>query len=215
MTPQVPELNVLNEKRERVFIILAAFFIGSMTLLNVVGITRFIQMGPLSVAVGVLPYPLTFLCTDLISELYGKKRASFVVWIGFFLNLFMIVIVLIGFHLPSVDASVQPPWQTLFLSQPVHLANGEVVKGSIDIFHIIYSCTVGSVFASMMAYLAAQFCDVHLFHFWKELTRGKHLWLRNNFSTMVSQLVDSFMVIIITFGAVWWRGEMGAKELVI
>ena len=215
MTPQVPDLDPLSEKRQRVFVILAAVFIGSMTLLNVVGITRFIQLGPLSLAVGVLPYPLTFLCTDLISELYGKKKASLVVWIGFVINLFMILVVFLGYKIPSVPTEVQPPWQTLFLAKPVPLANGEVVTGSIDVFHIIYACTVGSVFASMMAYLAAQFCDVQLFHFWKELTKGKHLWLRNNFSTIVSQLVDSFMVIAITFGAVWWRGDMGIKEILI
>ncbi|NCZ62454.1 MAG: VUT family protein, partial [Cellvibrionales bacterium] len=69
----------LRERRERVFIILAAVFLGSMTLLNVVGITRFIQLGPLALAVGVLPYPLTFLCTDLICELYGRARANFLV----------------------------------------------------------------------------------------------------------------------------------------
>ena len=50
----------------------------------------------------------------------------------------------------------------------------------------------------MIAYLAAQLCDVHLFHFWKRLTRGKHLWLRNNASTLVSQMVDTTAVILIT-----------------
>ena len=67
---------LLRERRERVFLVLAAVFLGAMTLLNVVGITRFIQLGPLALAVGVLPYPLTFLCTDLVSELYGRARAT-------------------------------------------------------------------------------------------------------------------------------------------
>ena len=80
----------LNERRERVFIVLAGFFLCAMTLLNVVGITRFIQLGPMALAVGVLPYPLTFLCTDLISELYGRKRANFLVWVGFTLNFFIL-----------------------------------------------------------------------------------------------------------------------------
>ena len=56
----------------------------------------------------------------------------------------------------------------------------------------------GAIAASMVAYLAAQFCDVKLFHFWKRLTGGKHLWLRNNASTVVSQLVDTVAVILIT-----------------
>jgi uncharacterized integral membrane protein (TIGR00697 family) len=72
----------------------------------------------------------------------------------------------------------------------------------------MYSTTAGAVFASMMAYIAAQYCDVYLFHFWKNLTKGKHLWLRNNGSTVVSQGVDSFMVISVTFGAAFMAGTM-------
>lgn len=203
----------LSERRERVFLVLAAFFLGSMTLLNVVGLTRFIQIGPLALAIGVLPYPLTFLCTDLISELYGRRRANFLVWVGFALNVFVVLVVLLGNVLPGVSEGQAPPWQTLFLAKPVPLPTGEVVEGQVSLFHIIASCTLGSMFASMVAYLAAQFCDVYLFHFLKKLTHGKHLWLRNNFSTLISQLVDSFAVIAITFGAVFLRGEMGFDQL--
>ena len=67
----------------------------------------------------------------------------------------------------------------------------------------------------MLAYIAAQYCDVQLYHFWKRLTRGKHLWLRNNFSTLLSQLVDSVMVVTVTFGAVYWRGEMAFNTLLV
>ena len=77
----------ITERRERTILVLAGIFLSAMTLLNVVGITRFIQLGPLAVAVGVLPYPLTFLCTDLISELYGKARANFLVSLGLGLSL--------------------------------------------------------------------------------------------------------------------------------
>ena len=60
----------------------------------------------------------------------------------------------------------------------------------------------------MLAYVAAQYCDVQLFHFWKRVTRGKHLWLRNNLSTLMSQMVDSVMVVTVTFGAAFLRDEM-------
>ena len=80
----------LRERREYVFLVLAGVFLGSMIMLNLIGITRFIHIGPLALAVGVLPYPITFFCTDLISELYGRRRASFVVWVGFGLNLFVL-----------------------------------------------------------------------------------------------------------------------------
>ena len=78
-TPQSALWTALRERRERVFLLFAGVFIGSMTMLNILGITRFVHIGPLALAVGVLPYPLTFLCTDFISEFYGRRRANFVV----------------------------------------------------------------------------------------------------------------------------------------
>ena len=70
--------------------------------------------------------------------------------------------------------------------------------GREPLFFEIRTLTLGSIMASMVAYLAAQLCDVHLFQFWRNLTRGRHLWLRNNASTFVSQFVDTFAVITIT-----------------
>lgn len=208
----------LRERRERVFLVLAGFFLGSMTLLNVMGITRFVHMGPLALAVGVLPYPLTFLCTDFISELYGRRRANFVVWVGLALNVFVIATMWLGNALPPMSEAVRPdwqpvgswsppPWQVIYLSRPIVLTTGEEVAGQVGLFRIVYACTAGSVLASMCAYAAAQFCDVSLFHFWKRMTGGRHLWLRNNASTMISQLVDATMVIFITFGADLFSGN--------
>jgi len=206
---------LIQERRERVFLILAAIFLCAMTLLNVVGITRFIQLGPLALAVGVLPYPLTFLCTDLISELYGRARANFLVTVGLGLNVFILAILTLGNIAPPVAPEAMPPWQVLPLAAPVPLPNGELVSGEVGLYQLIYATTSGAVFASMLAYIAAQYCDVQLFHFWKRLTKGKHLWLRNNFSTLLSQLVDSVMVITVTFGAVYWRGEMTFDALLV
>lgn len=176
--------DVIQVRRERVFLVLAGLFLGSMAMLNIIGVTRFLDLGftvfglriPLPLAVGVLPYPLTFLCTDFISEIYGRRRASFLVWVGFLINLWLMLILWIGGLLPGLPA----------------------VGGGEPVFFVIRRLTLGAVVASMVAYLAAQFCDVHLFHFWKNLTGGRHLWLRNNGSTMVSQLVDTFAVITIT-----------------
>jgi uncharacterized PurR-regulated membrane protein YhhQ (DUF165 family) len=207
--------NTLTERRERVFLVLAGFFLCAMTLLNVIGITRFIQIGPLALAVGVLPYPLTFLCTDLISELYGRRRANFLVWVGFSLNFFILGVMWLGSSLASVTPEQQPPWQAIQLAENLALPNGEVLSGSVELFTLIYACTSGAVFASMMAYIAAQFCDVQLFHFIKKLTKGKHLWLRNNVSTLTSQAVDSIMVISITFGAVFLAGGITIGAMLI
>ena len=217
----------LHERRERVFIVLAGIFLGSMAMLNILGITRFIHIGPLALAVGVLPYPLTFLCTDFISEFYGRRRANFVVWVGFLLNLIVLAFLWLGHQVPGINPEAQPswqpadawhppPWQTLRFSAPLVLPFGEPAT-QLDLFEAIYRCTRAAVLASMVAYLAAQFCDVFLFHFWKRLTKGKHLWLRNNGSTMISQLVDSTAVIFITFWAAFVGGtkSLGAMLVLI
>lgn len=205
----------LQERRERVFLCLAGFFLCAMTLLNVIGITRFVQIGPLQLAVGVLAYPLTFLCTDLISELYGRARANFMVTVGLVLNFFILGIMWLGNTLPAVGASSQPPWQTLMLAAPVGLPTGESVSGSVELFSLVYANTAGAVFASMLAYVVAQYIDVYLFHAIKRMTNGKHLWLRNNGSTMVSQLVDSFTVVAVTFGASYFAGDMALSAIIV
>ncbi|MBU3071343.1 queuosine precursor transporter [Aestuariicella sp. G3-2] len=205
----------LYERRERVFLILAGVFLSSMTLLNVIGITRFVQLGPMSLAIGVLPYPITFLCTDLVCELYGKRRANFLVTVGLGLNIFILACLYLAQAVPPVSPDAMPPWQVLNLAEPVSMPNGDTVSGSVELFDFIYSLTSGAMFASMMAYIAAQYCDVQLFHFWKRLTNGKHLWLRNNFSTLISQGVDSFMVISVTFGAVWLAGGISTQQMLV
>ncbi len=214
------ETSWLHERRERVFLVLAGVFLGAMTMLNILGITRFIHIGPLALAVGVLPYPLTFLCTDFISEFYGRRRANFVVWLGLSLDILVIAFLWLGQALPGISEAARPdwlpegswgppPWQTIHLAVPLILPfGGEAID--IDLFDIIYRCSRGAVVASMVAYAAAQFCDVSLYHFWKRITKGKHLWLRNNGSTMVSQLVDATAVIGITF---WADFSSGKKTL--
>lgn len=194
------EASHIHARRERVFLLLAGLFLGSMTMLNILGISRFIQLYQLpwklasgnvwqitfAVAIGVLPYPLTFLCTDFISEFYGRRRANWLVTVGLILNVWVVFILWLGGVLPG---AFEGP---LVGGVPVD-ANGSPAP-----FFQIRELAFGAVAASMLAYLAAQFCDVYLFHFWKKLTNGKHLWLRNNGSTMVSQLVDSVAVILVT-----------------
>ena len=193
------EASELQARRERVFLVLAGLFIGSMTMLNILGVSRFIDLSfevgelrlPMLLAVGVLPYPITFLCTDFISELYGRARASAVVWAGLLLNLWVVAFLWLGGSLPPAVA----------LDPTSGLPDPEAYDFA---FYRIRQLTLGAVVASMVAYLSAQLCDVFLFHFWRRLTRGRHLWLRNNGSTLVSQFVDTFAVITITH--FWARG---------
>lgn len=170
---------IVQRRRETVFLILSGVFLGSLAMLNILGVTRFLDLSfsvgslevPMPLAVGVLPYPVTFLCTDLISELYGEKRASDVVWMGLLLNAWVGFILWLGGVLPGNEAPA---------------------------FFEVRNLAFGGIVASMVAYLVAQSVDVRLFHFWKRKTEGRHLWLRNNASTLVSQLVDTTAVILIT-----------------
>jgi uncharacterized integral membrane protein (TIGR00697 family) len=175
------------ERRQLVFLVLSGLFLGTLAMLNILGVTRFIDLSfqlpgtsltiPMPLAVGVLPYPITFLCTDFISELYGRHRANQVVWMGLGLNLWVMLVLWIGGALPGFEPVDQP---------------------QSGVFFEVRRLAFSAVTASMIAYLAAQFVDVQVFHFWKRLTNGRHLWLRNNGSTLVSQLVDTTSVILIT-----------------
>ncbi len=186
---------IKEQRRLWVFMILAGIFLGSLTMLNILGTSRFLEFDKFTffgleisfaVAVGVLPYPITFLCTDLISELYGKKKANMVVWIGLILNLWVLLIMWLGGALAAPELKDGLP---------------EVIDNEVPYdyaFYFMRQLTFGAVAASMIAYLMAQFIDVHIFHWLKEKTGGKKLWLRNNVSTLTSQLVDSVAVILIT-----------------
>ena len=183
----------IRRRREVVFIILSGFFLGTLAVLNILGISRQIDLSftiagwkiPFIVFIGVLPYPLTFLCTDFISELYGKKRANTVVWVGLLLNLWVIFILWIG--------GILPP-------RPEIVENGlPAMEDPARVFFQIRKWTVSATVASMIAYLTAQFVDVHIFHLIRKRTRGRMLWLRNNGSTLTSQMVDSVAVITVTW----------------
>ena len=173
----------IQARRDSIFLVLAGLFLGTLGMLNILGLTRFLQLGhigtwPIVVAVGALPYPITFLCTDLISELWGEEKANQLVWVGLLLNGWVVLILWLGGLLPGLPGSDDSTFRT------------------------IQELSFGAIGASMAAYLTAQFIDVRLFHFWKHLTNGKALWLRNNGSTLVSQLVDTTAVVLIShYGA--------------
>ncbi|MEM9064648.1 MAG: queuosine precursor transporter [Planctomycetota bacterium] len=210
--PGLPELTErqLHTRRETVFLLFAGMFLGTLAMLNILGISRFIRLFGIdhdsdpatdeivfAVAVGVLPYPVTFLCTDFISELFGRARANRVVWMGLVLNLFVMVILWLGGVMPGFEEKTTDG--SLVLDE----------AGRPPVFFEIRTLAFGAVTASMLAYIAAQFVDVYVFHFWKRLTHGKHLWLRNNGSTLASQLVDTTAVILITH---FWAGALPISD---
>ncbi|MFC6858198.1 queuosine precursor transporter [Zunongwangia atlantica] len=172
----------------RFYLILAALFIASLVVSNLIFQKffswDFFGIYTFEISVGILPYPVTFLITDIISEVYGKKKANQVVTAGIFASLFSLLIVYTADAVPATD------WSPI----------GD------ELFKTVFGATAIAVIASMLAYLLAQYIDIQLFHFWKKLTKGKHLWIRNNFSTFLSQFVDTFSVLFLlcSFNKIEW-----------
>ena len=172
----------------RFYLILAALFIASLVVSNLIFQKffswDFFGLYTFEISVGILPYPVTFLITDLISEVYGKKKANQVVTAGIFASLFSLLIIYTADAVPATD------WSPI----------------GNELFQKVFGATAIAVIASMLAYLLAQYIDIQLFHFWKKLTKGKHLWIRNNFSTFLSQFVDTFSVLFLlcSFHKIEW-----------
>lgn len=183
---------------QRIYFLLGGLFITSLVVSNLI-FQKFFYWQPFEaeifgsklfeISVGILPYPITFLITDLISEIYGKKRANQVVVAGIFASIFSLLIIFVADSVPAIPNS---PVQD-------------------SLFNKVFGNSVIAVFASMSAYLFAQFIDIQVYHFWKKLTKGKHLWLRNNFSTWFSQFIDTFSVLFLlcSFEILPWTSFKG------
>ncbi len=185
----------------RIYLYLGAIFITSLVVSNLI-FQKFIfvdffnikmfGVNLFEVSVGILPYPITFLVTDLISEMYGRKKANEIVVAGIFASLFSILIITIADILPAIDYYEDP------------LKNSPIDD---ETFNKVFSKSLIAVSASMASYLFAQFVDIRVYHFWKNLTKGKMLWLRNNFSTFFSQILDTFTIIFLlcSFNIIAWE----------
>lgn len=178
----------------RIYLYLGALFITSLVVSNLI-FQKFFYWHPFGdvtifgaplfeISVGVLPYPLTFLITDLISEIFGQKKANQIVTAGIFASFFSMGIILIADFAPAIPGS------------PV----GD------ELFSKVFALSPIAVLASMLAYLCAQYVDIAIYHFWKRLTKGRYLWLRNNFSTFSSQIIDTTTVVglLCVFGVIPW-----------
>lgn len=194
-----------SQKRDILFLCLTGIFITALVFGNIVGTTKFITIFSfempawlrsitpslvrdgktytMSIPVGLVAYPFTFLVTDLISELFGRKKAQMVVWIGFFMNMYMLFLMSVGHWFPNTYG----------------------VSGGLNLYEGVYDFVIANTISSMIAYLIAQTVDVRLFHFWKRVTKGNYLWIRNNGSTMFSQLVDSTAILSILY----FSGNLG------
>tara|TARA_Y100001970_G_scaffold293917_1_gene444588 strand:+ start:3746 stop:4711 length:966 start_codon:yes stop_codon:yes gene_type:complete len=273
----------MNNKAFKLYIILTGIFVASLVTCNLIAnkfVTIDLGFKVFVLSAGVLPYPITFLITDILSEIYGKKLTNMVVISGFVASLFVLLFLWLGAQPNSINMATiknlknpdefakslveNGAAQSLFYNgENTELSELSVQDNSITFRVVNYNTyfdqksnqdisintfpqvksileTVSSsiepenndinidmgtginnkmydtvfqnawrvIAASMIAYLSAQFLDVRLFHFWKNLTKGRHLWLRNNASTIASQLVDTTLVVLVLFAGIWPMGNI-------
>ena len=189
--------------QDRLYLILAGIFIASLISSNLIfqkfffwtpfaflansevsGWAAWLSSYTFELSVGILPYPITFLVTDIVSEIYGREKADRIIVAGFISSIFIMGVVMVG------DMAAATVWS------PVN----------DNTFHRVFGLFGPAVFASMTAYVIAQFIDIRIFHFWKRKTNNRHLWLRNNGSTIFSQLIDTISVLFLlcSFGVIDW-----------
>jgi uncharacterized integral membrane protein (TIGR00697 family) len=161
--------------QEEKTLILLGVFIAAIVLANLLG-TKIVDFGFFVASVGIFMYPITFLATDIVAEVCGRKKVMTFVIAGLLANAMLFLMVVVSIKLPPAD---RYPSNAAFL---------EVFNPSLRI-----------IAASITAFFIAQIHDVMAFEQWKKLTGGKFLWLRNNASTIVSQGLDSVIFMFLAF----------------
>ena len=157
--------------------------IFSLLLANIMG-PKLTVVGGLQTSMGVILYSSIFFATDLLSEKYGRREAQRAVLLGFFVSIALVVMTQLSMlYLPS-----QRPETSAFAAS-VHAA-----------MVTLFDYTPRFVFGSLLAYLISQSLDVWVFHRIRDATQGRHLWLRNTGSTLISQAVDTLIYGLV----VWW-----------
>ncbi len=157
------------------FLVLVSFFAGSLVIAAILAV-KIVAVWIIVVPAGVIAYSLTFAATDTISEVWGKKTANRVVLAGFITLSVVFILVWVAIKLP-----------------------GAVFWKDYQAYNTVLNQGLRIIVASLTAYIISQFHDVWAFHFWRKMTKGKHLWLRNNLSTWTSQLIDTVVFILIAF----------------
>ena len=180
-----------NSAGDRAYILLLSIFIGCITIASVLA-NKIITVFGLFVPAGVLAYSITFICTDVISEIWGRDRANTTILGGFVALLVVLFLVQLSLAWPRA-----PFWD------------------NDAAFRSVLGATSRIIVASFIAYLVSQYHDVWAFHFWKRITNDRHLWLRNNLSTAVSQLLDSFIFITIAFYGVMPIGSLIVGQWIV
>ena len=180
---------MLQTKKETVYIILAGIFITNAVVAELIG-GKLIQVGPYLMSVGILPWPIVFVTTDLINEYFGEKGVKKLSIITACLIAYTFVIIYMAMQIPAVAG------------------DGLV---SDNQFNGVFGQSLWIIVGSITAFMVSQLIDVTIFHFLKNKTGNKMIWLRSTGSTVISQLFDSFIVLGIAF---WMTGKMTTEVFI-
>lgn len=175
-------------KREKLLIVLSGIFITNAILGELIG-GKLIQIGPFTMSIGVIPWPIVFLTTDLINEYFGKSGVRRLTFLTAILISYAFIILYLSIGIPAAGFS------------PV---------GDKE-FEIVFGQSLWIIIGSLTAFLASQLIDVIVFWFFRKRTGGKMIWLRATGSTVVSQFIDSF---VITFIAFWIPQKLNFSEFI-
>lgn len=183
------------DARVKLFLVLAAVFTTCLVAGDVIG-GKLIEL-PMPgwtavITVGMIPFPVTFLLTDLLNEFYGKKAARFVTYVGFACALLTYLFIFVGGAIPIAGFTRAADWQGV----------------TEEAFANVFLGSQRMIIASLTAYMTAQLVDIFAFHTLKRMTKGKLLWLRATGSTVISQAVDT-----VTINFVAWTGVLGFDQI--
>jgi len=179
------------DTRSKLLLTLAGLFISALLVGDIIG-GKLFDVGSVTLSVGVIPFPITFLLTDLLNEFYGKRTARTVTWVGFGMAVFAFTIITIAVALPFAQVTTTPEWTGI--TKPA--------------FDTVFGGSQRILVASMVAYLVAQFTDIWVFNRLKTATHGRLLWLRATGSTLVSQLLDTAIIQTLA-----WQGTLEGGKL--
>lgn len=172
------------DRSHKIFVWMTAIFVISLVVADLIGAMLFsfrlsvfgVEI-PVLLSAGIIPFPITFILTDLLNEFYGKEGARFVTWVGFGMCFLTFAFLFVGNHLPVDGRTIIPK----------------------SVFMTLSTQYTGMFLASLTAYLIGQMLDIQIFHLLRSRTKHKWIWLRATGSTVISQLFDSLIVTSIAF----------------
>lgn len=174
---------IFSSKRNLVYVIMAGIFITNAIVAELIG-GKLIQIGPFVMSIGIIPWPIVFITTDLINEYYGKAGVRKLTIITASLIAYAFVILLLAIKIPAAIG---------------------ISTVTDEQFYAVFGQSLWIILGSIVAFLCSQFIDVFIFWLLRDKTGGKLIWLRSTGSTVISQLIDTFVVLGIAF---WLPGKM-------